>query len=148
MDIIFPKISIVTASFNQAEFLEYTIRSVINQGYPNIEYIIIDGGSTDSSWEIIEKYSDRLAYWQSAPDNGQASAIFQGFEKSTGEILAWINSDDFYCPGRSFLSPNSSFGILEHGGLLGMGFMRPRGKNAFLSEQVSPDYIQDDVRFL
>ncbi len=102
MDIIFPKISIVTPSFNQAEFLEYTIRSVLDQGYPNIEYIIMDGGSTDGSREIIEKYSDRLAYWQSAPDNGQASAIFQGFEKSTGEILAWINSDDYYLPGALF----------------------------------------------
>jgi len=102
MDIVFPKISIITPSFNQGEFLEKTILSVLDQDYPNLEYIIMDGGSTDGSREIIQKYSDRLAYWQSMPDNGQASAIFQGFERSTGEILAWINSDDYYLPGTLF----------------------------------------------
>ena len=89
-----PKISIVTPSFNQGEYLEETILSVINQQYPNLEYIIIDGGSTDNSIEIIRKYAQHLSYWVSEPDNGMYAAIQKGFEKSTGEIMGWINSDD------------------------------------------------------
>ena len=91
-----PKISIVTPSYNQAQYLEETIRSVILQGYPNLEYIIIDGGSTDSSVEIIKKYEPWLTYWVSEKDRGQSQAINKGFSYSTGEIMAWINSDDYY----------------------------------------------------
>lgn len=91
-----PKISIVTPSFNQVQYIEGTINSVLNQGYPNLEYIIIDGGSTDGSKEIIQKYQQHLTYWVSEPDNGQYDAINKGFSKSTGEIMAWINSDDRY----------------------------------------------------
>jgi len=94
----YPKISIVTPSFNQAEFIEETILSVINQNYPNLEYIIIDGGSTDGSVEIIKKYEKYLAYWLSEPDNGHGDALNKGFAKATGEIMAWINSDDKYYP--------------------------------------------------
>jgi len=94
-----PKISIVTPSFNQAQYLEETIRSVLLQGYPNIEYIIIDGGSTDGSIEIIKKYEQWLSYWVSEKDNGQVDAIHKGFNRSTGIIGGWINSDDLYLPG-------------------------------------------------
>lgn len=91
-----PRISIVTPSFNQAKYLEDTILSVISQNYPNLEYIIIDGGSKDGSIDIIKKYEKQLAYWVSEPDNGMYCAIQKGFDRSTGEIMAWINSDDMY----------------------------------------------------
>jgi len=93
------RISIVTPSYNQGAFLEETILSVLNQNHPNIEYIIIDGGSTDNSVEIIKKYEKHLAYWVSEPDNGMYHAIQKGFDKCTGEIMAWINSDDIFSTG-------------------------------------------------
>jgi glycosyltransferase involved in cell wall biosynthesis len=93
-----PKISIVTPSFNQGQFIEETIRSVLLQNYPNLEYIIIDGGSTDNSVAIIKKYEPWLAYWISEKDKGQAHAINKGFARATGDILAWLNSDDMYFP--------------------------------------------------
>jgi len=94
-----PKVSIVTPSYNQGQFLEEAIRSVLLQGYPNLEYVIIDGGSDDNSVEIIKKYEPWLAYWISEPDKGQSNAINKGWEQATGEILAWLNSDDTYEPG-------------------------------------------------
>lgn len=94
-----PKISIVTPSYNQGQFLEETIRSVLLQGYPNLEYIIIDGGSADHSLEIIKKYEPWLTYWVSERDRGQANAINKGLKQARGAIAAYLNSDDFYLPG-------------------------------------------------
>jgi glycosyltransferase involved in cell wall biosynthesis len=97
-----PKVSIITPSYQQAKFLEETIRSVLLQGYPNLEYIIIDGGSTDGSIEIIKEYAPWLAYWISEKDQGQSQAIRKGLEKSSGKFVAWLNSDDIYGPTSIF----------------------------------------------
>ena len=94
-----PRVTVVTPSYNQAEFLEETVRSVLLQGYPGLEYIVVDGGSTDGSVEIIQKYSPWLAYWCSEEDRGQSHAINKGFGRATGEILGWLNSDDLFYPG-------------------------------------------------
>jgi glycosyltransferase involved in cell wall biosynthesis len=93
-----PRISVITPSFNQGRFLEETIESVLNQQYPNLEYIIIDGESTDSSVEIIRRYEKDLAFWVSEPDNGQTEAINKGLRRATGEIVTWLNSDDLHFP--------------------------------------------------
>lgn len=93
-----PKISIITPSYNQADYLEDTIQSVIGQNYPNLEHILIDGGSDDGSLDIIKKYDKHFAHWQSQKDDGQSDAINQGFRKATGDIVAWLNSDDQYLP--------------------------------------------------
>ena len=99
-----PKISIVTPSFNQGQFIEQTICSVLDQGYPNLEYIIIDGGSTDNTIDIIRKYESKITYWISEPDSGQADAINKGLSIATGSIFNWINSDDYFAAVDNFLS--------------------------------------------
>jgi len=93
-----PKISVITPSYNQGIYIEETIQSVLNQNYPNLEYIIIDGGSNDSTLEVIKKYESKIDFWVSEKDKGQADAINRGFAMATGDILCWLNSDDYFFP--------------------------------------------------
>jgi len=93
-----PRITVVTPSFNQAQFLSTTLRSVLGQNYPNLEYIVMDGGSTDGSAEVIRAHAGALTHWESARDAGQADALNRGFARATGDILCWLNSDDFHLP--------------------------------------------------
>lgn len=127
-DSIYPKITIVTPNFNGGVYLEQTIQSVLSQDYPNLEYIIIDGGSTDNSVAIIKKYESQLTYWVSEPDKGLYDAVQKGFEKSTGEIMAWINSDDLYHP-KAFFAVAEIFNLNEVNWLQGIpSFFDEKGR--------------------
>jgi glycosyltransferase involved in cell wall biosynthesis len=112
---VWPKLTIVIPSFNQGRFIEQTIRSVLLQNYPNLEFIVIDGGSTDETVDILEKYNRWISYWQSENDNGQSQAINLGFSLASGNYFAWINSDDYYLKDvfvqvvNTFLKTGSKF---------------------------------------
>jgi glycosyltransferase involved in cell wall biosynthesis len=129
VDAVKPLVTIVTPSFNQGAFLEETILSVLAQDYPNIEYIVMDGGSTDNSVEIIQKYADRISLWVSEPDQGQTDAINKGFAKAHGNILAWLNSDDLLTPRAvsevvEYLTGNPGVGMVYSG----LDFINAQGK--------------------
>jgi len=155
------RITIVTPSYNQADFLEECIDSILSQNYPNLEYIIMDGGSTDGSLEIIKKYQRHLAYWQSRPDGGQYQAINDGFGRSSGEIMAWLNSDDKYHPGALWLVSDAFRAFPEVSWLMGS----PTGwdesgqvryfssepplwsREKYLRGEIGPPHIQQESTF-
>lgn len=116
MQTSYPKISVITPSYNQGQFIEHTIRSVIDQNYPNLEFIIQDGGSKDNSVEIIKRYEADIDFWESGPDGGQSAAINKGFKRATGEFIMWINSDDMLAPGC--LNALAESGVLERNRLI------------------------------
>lgn len=119
---VWPKISIITPSLNQGEFIEETILSILNQNYPNLEYIIIDGGSTDNSVEIIKKYEDRITYWISEKDEGQSDAINKGLSKVTGDWFNWINSDDLLAKDSLYILAKQGKGCdVFAGGVINFG---------------------------
>jgi glycosyltransferase involved in cell wall biosynthesis len=139
-----PQVSIITPSFNQAKYLEDTILSVLNQGYPNLEYIIVDGGSTDGCVDIIRKYEQKLAWWVSEPDEGQGDAIRKGLEHANGEIIAWINSDDYYLPG-AILQAASLLKSRPEVGLVYGDVVSLNGNGRPINVQRLPDYDLMDL---
>lgn len=137
-----PKITIITPSFNQGEFLEETIRSVLEQDYPNLEYFVVDGGSKDNSVEIIKKYERHIDWWVSEKDRGQQHAINKGLEKATGEVINYINSDDFLLPGALEIVAEAYKAHPEAGLFMGNGVLVDRQGNKIrtYSRRVAFDY--------
>jgi glycosyltransferase involved in cell wall biosynthesis len=117
-----PRITIVMPSLNQARYIEESIQSILDQNYPSLEFMILDGGSTDGSQEIIERYADRLTYWHSRPDKGQTDALIHGFERATGDLMGWVNSDDILLP-RALHSIALSYVSNPEGGLFGGNYV-------------------------
>ncbi len=158
-----PFISVVTPSFNQADYLEATIRSILLQGYPNLEYILADGGSTDGSLEIIYKYAPWLTHWESNPDGGHMAAIQKGFQTSSGQVLAWLNSDDMLFPWTfrtvagvfsdlefvRWLSTALPCHIVTEDGLLDFRQVPGYSRRAFFSKKFDRDFsfIQQEGSF-
>ena len=130
----YPKISIVTPSYNQGDFIEETIISVLAQQYPNLEYIIIDGGSTDNTLAILKKYDKQITYWVSEPDQGQSDAINKGFAKATGTIFGWLNSDDYLLPKALFHIANANWQP-DIGAVVGIGHKVALNKNIVYTPQ-------------
>jgi glycosyltransferase involved in cell wall biosynthesis len=141
-----PKISIVTPSYNQGEYLEKTILSVLEQGYPNLEYIIIDGKSSDNSVDIIKKYEKYLTYWVSEEDRGQSQAINKGFRHATGDLLAWLNSDDYYSSDTLKIVSEAAMSAPAAGAILGAGEMIDENGNLVHSSSI-PAFVTQESLF-
>jgi glycosyltransferase involved in cell wall biosynthesis len=142
-----PLVTIVTPSYNQARYLEQTILSVLQQGYENLEYMVVDGGSNDGSQEIIRKYASRLAWWVSEPDRGQAEAINKGFSRARGQIVAWLNSDDLHQPG-AILAAVEAFQAHPEAGLVYGDVLAVDSQNQVLSLMHYQQWgLEDLMRF-
>ena len=150
--LVWPRISIVTPSYNQAETLEATLRSVLDQNYPNLEYLVLDGGSDDGSVTIIERYAERLDFWRSAPDGGHYHAVDEGLKRSTGEIMAWLNADDVLHPGSLWTLGEvfATFPQIEW--FMGNpSFLDSRGRTVYVGEAPRWSryrYLRADFRFI
>lgn len=134
-----PTISIITPSYNQAEYIEETIRSVLLQGYPNLEYIVIDGGSTSATLDVIRRYDPWLAHWVSEPDRGQSDAINKGFARATGDVVAWVNSDDALLP-QALIRVSEAFVASPNVGLVYGDYLAVDSCGMTLMRRRSPDF--------
>jgi glycosyltransferase involved in cell wall biosynthesis len=135
----YPKFSVVTPTYNQGQFIEKTIDSVLSQGYTNMEFIIVDGGSKDNTVDIIKKYERHLTYWVSEPDRGQSHAINKGMAKATGDYLTWLNSDDWYTPGALQKFAEVSRQHPDAGMIVGAGqIVDQAGKVIYYKEPTDP----------
>lgn len=134
-----PRFSIITPTYNQGQFIEKTIDSVLSQGYPNLEFIIIDGGSEDNTVEVIKKYERHLAYWVSERDRGQSHAINKGMDRATGDYLTWLNSDDWYTPGALKKLSEISIEYPDAGMIIGAGrIVNLAGEVIYSKEPTNP----------
>jgi glycosyltransferase involved in cell wall biosynthesis len=142
---VWPRVSIVTPSYNQGQFIEETLRSVLLQGYPNVEYIIIDGGSADGTTDVLRKYEPWLTYWVSESDRGQSHAVNKGFKLASGEIVAWLNSDDQYLPGTLKTIVEHAQKYPEAGAWAGGGRRLDEKSRKIIWERLPPGLQFDEI---
>jgi glycosyltransferase involved in cell wall biosynthesis len=138
-----PRFSVITPSFNQGQFIEETLRSVLDQAYPNLEFLVLDGGSSDNTVEILKRYDAKLSFWRSEKDAGQPAAINEGFQRATGDILCWLNSDDLHLPNTlSIVARLLKERLSEPVVLYGSCEMFRHGTGKGVSQQILTDFRQ------